>query len=73
MIKAKDLLSLKLADKNFKTSMRANLASFDATTAMQKQMLSDGIGKVLYFEMGSTGIFYPFVSADMIEVQTGYH
>lgn len=71
MIKAKDLVSLKLADKNFKTTMSANLASFDPTTAMQKQMLVDGIGKVLYFELGSIGIFYPFVSADMIEVPNG--
>lgn len=71
MIKATDLGTLKLADKNFKTAMRANLASFDATTAMQKQMLTDGIGKILYFELGSTAIFYPFVSADMIEVPNG--
>ncbi|MBM2852115.1 MAG: uncharacterized protein HW420_662, partial [Candidatus Nitrosotenuis sp.] len=71
MIKANDLASLNLADRNFKTAMRANLASFDATTAMQKQMLVEGIGKVLYFELGSTAIFYPFVSADMIEVPNG--
>lgn len=67
----RDLISLKIADKNFKTTMRANLASFDATSAMQKQMLVEGIGKVLYFELGSTAIFYPFVSADMIEVPNG--
>ncbi|TBR21606.1 MAG: DUF87 domain-containing protein [Candidatus Nitrosotenuis sp.] len=71
MIKASDLRSLNTADKNFKTSMRANLALFDATSAMQKQMLVEGIGKVLYFELGSTAIFYPFVSADMIEVPNG--
>ncbi len=67
----RDLISLKIADENFKTTMRANLASFDATTAIQKQMLVEGIGKVLYFELGSTAIFYPFVSADMIEVPNG--
>ncbi|WP_179368133.1 VirB4 family type IV secretion system protein [Candidatus Nitrosotenuis sp. DW1] len=70
-IVTRDLISLKIADKNFKTTMRANLASFDATSAMQKQMLNEGIGKVLYFELGSTAIFYPFVSADMIEVPNG--
>ena len=71
MIKAGDLRALKIADKNFKTSLRATLALFDATPAMQKQMLVEGIGKVLYFELGSTAIFYPFVSADMIEVPNG--
>ena len=71
MIKAADVGALKIADKNFKTVLRANLALFDATAAMQKQMLVEGIGKVLYFELGSTAIFYPFVSADMIEVPNG--
>lgn len=70
-IMARDLTSLKIADKNFKTTMRSTLASFDAASAMQKQMLVEGIGKVLYFELGSTAIFYPFVSADMIEVPNG--
>lgn len=70
-IMTRDLVSLKIADKNFKTTMRANLASFDATSAIQRQMLVEGIGKILYFELGSTVIFYPFVSADMIEVPNG--
>jgi type IV secretory pathway VirB4 component len=34
-------------------------------------MLESGVGKQLYFELGSSSIFYPFVSADMIEVPNG--
>lgn len=71
MIRAKNLISLKTADKNFKIAMRSNLASFESTIAMQRQMLVEGIGKILYFELGSTAIFYPFVSSDMIEVPNG--
>lgn len=71
MIKAKDLPALKVADKSFKTATRSTLASFEATTTMQKQMLQRGFGKRLYFELGSCAIFYPFVSADMIEIPNG--
>jgi len=71
MISAKDALALRIADKNFKTVIRSMLCSFEATITMQRQMLEDGIGKHLYFELGSSAIFYPFVSADMIEVPNG--
>jgi ABC-type methionine transport system ATPase subunit len=64
-IRAKDLTALKMAD------MRAMLCSFESTITMQRQMLEDGIGKQLYFELGSSAVFYPFVSADMIEVPNG--
>jgi hypothetical protein len=71
MIKAPDAFSLKIADKNFRIAMRSILCSFEPTITMQKQMLQFGIGKQLYFELGSCAIFYPFVSADMIEIPNG--
>lgn len=71
MIKANSLISLKLQDKDFKTAMRTMMVSFDSTAALQRQMLLDGIGKTLYFDLVSCGTFYPFVSADMIEVPNG--
>ncbi|MFY9301258.1 MAG: ATP-binding protein [Candidatus Nitrosotenuis sp.] len=71
VIKAKSLSGLKLQDKDFKAAMRAALVSFDPTMTIQKQMLIDGIGKTLYFDLVSCGVFYPFVSADMIEVPNG--
>jgi len=71
MIRAEGLSTLKIADKNFKTAMRSMLSSFEATPTMQKQMLESGVGKQLYFELGSCAVFYPFVSADMIEVPNG--
>lgn len=71
MIRAQDVVSLKIADKAFRTAARAMLCSFESTITMQKQMLQDGIGKQLYFELGSCAIFYPFVSADMVEIPNG--
>ncbi len=71
VIKAKSLPGLKLQDKDFKAAMRAALVSFDPTVTIQKQMLVDGVGKTLYFDLVSCGVFYPFVSADMIEVPNG--
>ena len=71
MIKADGLIGLKLHDKDFKTAMRTMMVSFDPTAALQRQMLLDGIGKTLYFDLVSCGTFYPFVSADMIEVPNG--
>jgi hypothetical protein len=71
VIKAKSLSGLKHQDKDFKAAMRAALVSFDPTATIQKQMLVDGVGKTLYFDLVSCGVFYPFVSADMIEVPNG--
>lgn len=71
VIKAQSLSGLKLQDKDFKAAMRAGLVSFDPTMTIQKQMLVDGVGKTLYFDLISCGVFYPFVSADMIEVPNG--
>lgn len=71
MLKAKDIAALSIADKSFKTAMRAMLCSFESTITIQRQMLENGIGKQLYFELGSSAIFYPFVSADMIEIPNG--
>ncbi len=71
MIKASSLSGLRLCDKDFKAAMRTMMASFDSTLALQKQMLVEGVGKALYFDLASCGIFYPFVSADMIEVPNG--
>jgi len=71
MIKATGLDKLRLRDKDFKTAMRTMMVSFDPTLTLQKQMLVDGVGKTLYFDLVSCGIFYPFVSADMIEVPNG--
>ncbi|MEM3173092.1 MAG: ATP-binding protein [Candidatus Nitrosotenuis sp.] len=71
MIRAQHSFALKLADKNFKNATRSTLSSFEATPTMQMGMLENGIGKQLYFELGSCAIFYPFVSADMIEIPNG--
>lgn len=71
MISEKDVFALRVADRNFKAAIRSMLSSFEATITMQRQMLEEGIGKQLYFELGSSAIFYPFVSADMIEVPNG--
>jgi hypothetical protein len=71
MIKASSLSGLRVRSKEFRTAMRATLASFDSTVALQKQMLLDGVGKILYFDLISCGTFYPFVSSDMIEVPNG--
>jgi hypothetical protein len=71
MIKAQSLPSLKTRDKNFRTSMRTMLVSFDSTPTLQRQMLVDGIGKILYLDLVSCGMLYPFVSADMIESPNG--
>lgn len=71
MIKAEHSFALKLADKNFKNAIRSTLSSFEATITMQTEMLEYGLGKQLYFELGSCAIFYPFVSADMIEIPNG--
>lgn len=71
MIKADTLGNLRIQDKNFKAAMRSMLVSFDSASAMQKQMLLEGIGKTLYFDLVSCGAFYPFVSSDMVEVPNG--
>lgn len=71
MVKASNAHQLKAADKAFRASMRSMLSSFEATATMQRQMLECGLGKQLYFELGSSAIFYPFVSADMIEIPNG--
>lgn len=71
MVRAESMHSLKNADKNFRAMIRSTLSSFEATPTMQRQMLEDGAGKQLYFELGSCAIFYPFVSADMIEIPNG--
>lgn len=71
MLKAKDVAVLRLADKGFRTAMRTMLCSFEPTITIQRQMLHEGGGKQLYFELGSSAIFYPFVSADMVEVPNG--
>jgi hypothetical protein len=71
MIRARNTVSLRIMERDFRTAMRTMLSSFEATLAMQRQMLEDGIGKQLYFELGSSAIFYPFVSSDMIEIPNG--
>jgi len=71
MIKASSLPSLRLRDNDYKAAMRTMLVSFDSTKTLQKQMLVDGVGKILYFDLVSCGVFYPFVSSDMIEVPNG--
>lgn len=71
LIKAQNLHSLKLADKKFRAASRTMMVSFDCGYAMQKTMLSWGIGKQLFFDLVSCGIFYPFVSSDMVEVPNG--
>lgn len=68
---AKDSDSLRIIDKGFKAAARSMLASFEATITMQRQMLQEGLGKRLYFELGSCAVFYPFISADMIEIPNG--
>lgn len=71
MIRSENITHLKVAEKNLQTIARTMLTSFESTMTMQKQMLQDGIGKNLFFELGSTAIFYPFVSSDMIEIPNG--
>ncbi|MEW6044014.1 MAG: ATP-binding protein [Thermoproteota archaeon] len=71
MIKSDTLDALKIQDKNFKAAMRTMMVSFDSASAMQKQMLLDGLGKTLYFDLASCAAFYPFVSSDMIEAPNG--
>lgn len=71
MIKSDTLDTLKIQDKNFKAAMRTMMVSFDHASAMQKQMLLDGLGKTLYFDLTSCAAFYPFVSSDMIEAPNG--
>lgn len=71
MVKSDTLAALKIQDKNFKAAMRTMMVSFDSASAMQKQMLVDGLGKALYFDLASCAAFYPFVSSDMIEVPNG--
>ena len=71
MIRSRGLNQLKAVEKNLQTITRTMLSSFESTMTMQRQMLQKGIGKNLFFELGSTAIFYPFVSSDMIEVPNG--
>ncbi|MFN3654970.1 MAG: VirB4 family type IV secretion system protein [Candidatus Nitrosotenuis sp.] len=71
MIKSDTLDALKIQDKNFKAAMRTMMVSFDSASAIQKQMLLDGLGKALYFDLASCAAFYPFVSSDMIEAPNG--
>jgi hypothetical protein len=71
MVRSKDAAQMKLVDRHFKMIARSSLASFEATPTMQGQMIRTGAGKDLYFELGSCAIFYPFVSADMIEIPNG--
>jgi hypothetical protein len=71
MVKSDTIGNLKIQDKNFRAAMRAMMVSFDSASAMQKQMLLEGVGKTLYFDLASCGAFYPFVSADMIEAPNG--
>ena len=70
IIQADDLKSLKEATKKFIKQIRISLTGFDNTWANQVKMLG-GWGKKLYVELGSCAIFYPFVSADMLEVPNG--
>lgn len=70
VVQADDLKALKERSKNFVKQTRISLSSFDNTFANQARMLS-GWGKKLYVELGSCAIFYPFVSADMLEVPNG--
>lgn len=71
MILAKDIKTLKIASKSFRRQTNAMLAGFDGTISKQGVMLKDGWGKSLFIELGSCAIFYPFVSADMLEVPNG--
>ncbi len=70
LIQAENLKSLKECSKQFVKQTKISLSSFDNTFANQVQML-EGFGKKLYVELGSCAIFYPFVSADMLEVPNG--
>jgi len=71
VIRSKDAAQMRHADRHFKMIARSSLTSFEATPTMQGQMIRIGAGKDLYFELGSCAIFYPFVSADMIEIPNG--
>ncbi len=70
LVQGDDLKSLKEATKKFNKQIRISLSGFDNTSANQAKMLG-GWGKKLYVELGSCAIFYPFVSADMLEVPNG--
>jgi len=70
IVQADDLKSLKEATKKFIKQIRISLSGFDSTSTNQAKMLG-GWGKKLYVELGSCAIFYPFVSADMLEVPNG--
>ncbi len=70
IVQADDLKSLKEKSKRFVKQTRISLSSFDNTSANQAKMLT-GWGKKLYVELGSCAVFYPFVSADMLEVPNG--
>jgi hypothetical protein len=71
MILAKDIKTLKITSKSFRRQTGAMLAGFDGTISKQGMMLKEGWGKSLFIELGSCAIFYPFVSADMLEVPNG--
>jgi len=70
VVKAKDIQSLKVSSKDFERNARSTMARFEATASKQASMLQ-GWGKKLHMELGTLGIYYPFVSADMLEVPNG--
>lgn len=70
IVMADGVRSLNRLSKKFLKLARISLSQFDNTPARQARML-DGWGKRLYVELESCDVFYPFVSADMLEVPNG--
>lgn len=68
---SKDQKTLQIASKSFKRQANSMLAGFESPPSKQHAMLNDTWGKSLFIELGSCAIFYPFVSADMLEVPNG--
>jgi hypothetical protein len=71
LIRGANLPELKNRVKTARTVFRQMMSSFEPTATIQKKINDSGIGKKLHFELGSCSVFYPFVSADMLEMPNG--
>ncbi|WOV93286.1 MAG: ATP-binding protein [Candidatus Nitrosoabyssus spongiisocia] len=71
LITAKNMKSLKEKVSEFKSEQRNFEGWFDSIGGIQASMLYKNTGVPIFFNRGSLGIFYPFVSADVLELPYG--